>query len=133
MHSTNYYDTLILISPDCASLVGGVPAKEESVAARQHHMITAAPYRWTSDDVIFTVFADRKGIEAAARSKAREAFFSKGQPCFRASALVKTYGWGVHSDVQGRLGVFGVETAQYQALVDDENVKKISGMRSRRL
>jgi hypothetical protein len=73
-------------------------------------MIAGHPYRYISDDVLFTVHADRKVIPKA-RTRA---VFSKGQACLRASALGKTYGWGIHMDARGRVALCGMETKQDQ-------------------
>ena len=79
-------------------------------------MIAEHPYRYTSDDVIFTVWADRNGISEADRPAARAKFFSKGQPCLRSSDLGKRYGWGVHADGEGRVAIFSLESEEYRRL-----------------
>ena len=132
MHSTNYQGTLILISPDSKAIAGCVPPKPESIAGRQYRVIIDSPYQLSSDDVVFGVFADRQNIGEALRAEARKVFFSKGQPCLRSSALVKTYGWGVHFDTRGFVALVGRETEEYQHLLSDDGVKKIEGMRSKR-
>jgi hypothetical protein len=116
-HTTNYLETLIAVAPDCPAVRGTAPPSrdEPSVAERTFRMIHDHPYRYTSDDVIFTVWADRNGIVQKDRPKARAAFFSKPQPCLRASDLGKKYGWGIHADGHGRIALIGVETAEYQA------------------
>ena len=131
-HSTNYFETLILIAPDCPVGEGTVPPKPGTVAALQYEKLMAAPYSRTSDDLLFEVFAERSGIPEAGLAEARAAFFSKGQPCLRSSPLVKTYGWGVHHDSAGRIALFGAETAQYRDLAEREGVTKVAGMRSQR-
>ena len=132
MHTTNYYDTLILVSPDCRAQEGTRPPKPGTIAALQHEWMLAAPYGMTSDDLIFSVHAERKAIPTAEREAAGAAFFSKGQPCMRSSPLVKSYGWGVHHDSAGRVAIFGAESARYRELVEDETVTKIRGVRSQR-
>ncbi len=62
----------------------------------------------------------------------RQIFFSKGQPCFRASPLTKRYGWGVHANAEGKIAIFGVDSAEYQALLIDDSVTKKKAMRSKR-
>lgn len=62
--------------------------------------------------------------------QAREKFFSKGQPCFRASPLTKTYGFGVHSDKEGKVALYGMETEEYQNFLNDTKIKKVKAMRS---
>jgi hypothetical protein len=44
--------------------------------------------------------------------------------------LTKTYGFGVHSDSNGRVAIFGVETTEYQQFLSDKKIKKVKAMRS---
>ncbi|HEY3449797.1 MAG TPA: DUF6157 family protein [Myxococcales bacterium] len=138
-HSTNSYDTFIAVAPDCAAERGTAPKESASpsVALRTFRTIQESPCRHTSDDVIFTVYADRNAIPQAKRAAARQAFFSKGQPCLRASDLGKKYGWGVHSDGEGRVALYGVETRDYRELAagkrkgkDGKPVTVVHAMRS---
>ena len=135
MGSTNYFNTLIEIAEDCPAAAGEMPpikGEKKSVANLQFEMLYEHPYRYTSDDVLFTVFATRKEIPQRELEEQRAVFFSKGQPCFRASPLTKRYGWGVHSNEEGKIAMFGAETGEYQQLVDDESVVKTKAMRSKR-
>ncbi len=139
LHTTNHCDLFIAVAPDCPATVGIEPRETAtpSVALRTFRMIRDSPYRFTSDDVIFGVFADRKEIPVRDRGRARRVFFSKGQACLRASALGKRYGWGVHFDADGRAALYGVETPEYRALArgrapDRTKVVVRSAMRSRR-
>lgn len=63
----------------------------------------------------------------------REKFFSKGQACFRASPLTKRYGFGVHSDDEGKIALYGIETKEYAKFVKDKTVKKVRAMRSKKI
>jgi hypothetical protein len=74
------------------------------------------------------------GVEArqAERKTAREQFFSRGQACLRASALGKKFGWGVHSDAQGRVAIFAVDSPEYRRLAADPGIKQVKAMRSKR-
>lgn len=117
-HSTNYVNTFIAVASDCRAPCGTEPDSEKKTIARlQYEMIAPRPYFFTSDDVIFGVFADRQGIAPADRPAARTAFFAKGQPCLRASPLTKTWGWGVHADAEGKVALFGRESAAYVSFV----------------
>jgi hypothetical protein len=40
----------------------------------------------------------------------------------RASDLGKKYGWGIHSDHEGHVALYGVETAEYRRFVSGEAV-----------
>jgi Family of unknown function (DUF6157) len=114
-HTTNYLDTFIAVAEDSTAAGAAVPPERTptSVAELTFRMIAENPYRYTSDDVLFTVWAERRGIPEEDRAAARAAFFSKGQPCLRSSDLGKRYGWGVHSDAEGRVALVGLGCAEY--------------------
>lgn len=95
-------------------------------------MLHNHPYQYTSDDIFFTVHAIRKEIGESEHAEEREKFFSKGQPCFRASPLTKQYGWGIHSDQDGKVAMYGAESEEYKNLVADTSVKKVKAMRSKK-
>tara|TARA_R110002020_G_scaffold60152_1_gene163352 strand:+ start:2642 stop:3052 length:411 start_codon:yes stop_codon:yes gene_type:complete len=132
IHSTNYFDTFIEVSEDTKANSGTKPPTKEikTVAEMQYEMIIKNPYKFSSDDVFFQVFADRKDLTKSEYKQAREQFFSKGQPCFRASPLTKTYGFGVHSDSSGKVALFGMETSEYQKFLDNAEIKKLKAMKS---
>lgn len=133
-HSTNYFDTFIEVAEDTKAACGTIPPAKgkKTVAEMQYELMASNPYKYTSDEVFFQVFADRKDLTKAEYEKAREAFFSKGQPCFRASPLTKTYGFGVHSNSEGKVALFGMETEAYQQFLADAKTKKVKAMKSRR-
>jgi hypothetical protein len=136
MHSTNYFKTFIEIAEDCPAEAGEVPpmrGTKKSVANLQFEMVYDHPYKYTSDEVLFGVYAQRKGYTKNEMEEQRKLFFSKGQPCFRASPLTKRYGWGVHSDEQGRVAIYPVDSEEYQRFVQDEEVNKVKAMRSSRV
>ena len=129
MDPVDYVDTFIAVAEDSTATRGTAPpstAANPSIAARTFEMLAGSPYRFTSGDVIFTVFADRRGIPEQERPAARAAFYSKGQACLRASELGKRYGWGIHADAQGRIALVGVETAQYAEFVSGQR-RSVSG------
>lgn len=135
IHTTNYYNTLIEVAEDCPVSSGTVPPDKEgtpSVARLQYEMLSDNPYQYNSDDALFSVFAVRKEITESEWEEQRQNFFSKGQPCFRASPLTKSYGWGVHSNEEGKLALYGMETAEYLKLLGDESTKKLKAMRSKK-
>ena len=93
-------------------------------------MLMNNPYKFTSDDIFFKVFADRHDLTKAEYKQARQQFFSKGQPCFRCSPLTKTYGFGVHADSNGKVAIYGMETDKYETLQNDPKLKKTKAMRT---
>ena len=122
MHSTDYQDTFIAIAPDCPVAQGTVPptSAKPSAASLAYQLIQSQPYQLSSDDVLFTVYADRLQIPPQDRQAARVAFFSKPQACLRASDLGKRYGWGIHCNTDGKVALVGAETAAYQALLSGQ-------------
>ncbi len=126
-HTTNYKNTFIEVAEDCPATTGQTPPEKDSktTAQLQFEMLINAPYQFTSDDVVYESDGKRKGIT-------REAFFSKGQPCLRSSALSKRYGWGIHCDDNGKIALYAVDSGDYQRLAADEKVKHIKAIRSSR-
>lgn len=51
-------------------------------------MFSQNQYKYTSDDVLFQVYADRNDLTKEEHAEARDRFFSKGKACFRASPLL---------------------------------------------
>ena len=136
MGTTNYYDTFIAVAEDCPVASAEVPqpkGEARTVAIAQYEMIAEHPYRFTSDDVIFEVFADRQGIDPADRPAERERFFAKGQPCLRSSPLGKRYGWGTHHDAEGKVAVVAVGSEEYRRFASDERMTQTRAMRSKRV
>lgn len=134
-HTTNYYDTFITIAEDCQAKKGEMPpikGEKKTVANLQFDMLYENPYKYTSDDVLFGVFAIRKEFEKEELDEQKEHYFSKGQPCFRASPLTKSYGWGIHCNAEGKIAMYGVETEEYPKFLSDDSIKKIKAMRSKR-
>jgi hypothetical protein len=135
MHTTNYYNTLIEIAEDSPATAGQEPpvrGDKKSVANLQYEILSEGPYKYTSDDIIFRVHAIRNDIPEQEWPAERAKFFSKGQACFRASPLTKRYGWGIHSNEQGKVALYGAETEGYEVLQKVGTIDKKKAMRSSR-
>ena len=133
IHTTNYSNTFIEIAEDSPANIGEIPPRKENsktVASMQFDIIAKNPYKFTSDDVLFQVYADRNDLTKNEYEQARQQFFSKGQPCFRASPLTKRYGWGVHSDNEGKIAIYACETDEYKKFSMDKSLKVVKAMRS---
>jgi hypothetical protein len=44
--------------------------------------------------------------------------------------LTKRYGWGVHSDKDGKIALYGCETTEYEKFSNDNSLKIIKAMKS---
>lgn len=132
MKTTNYYNTFIEVSEDCPISTAEIPpvkGENQSVANIQFDMMSRHPYKFTSDDVVFQVFATKNNVGKSGR----EEFFSKGQACLRASPLVKRYGWGVHCDAEGKVAIYGIGSAEYEQYLKRKELTHVKGMRSKRV
>ncbi|WP_341224765.1 DUF6157 family protein [uncultured Arcticibacterium sp.] len=135
IHSTNYYNTFIEIAEDCPTANSEIPplkGKKKSLANLQFEMVFENPYKYTSDEVFYAIHVLRKEIPEGEREEQKKAFFSKGQPCFRASPLTKRYGWGLHSNKEGKIALYEKGSKEYQDFVNDDSVIKKKAMRSKR-
>jgi len=130
----NNYNMFVEVAEDCPVTIAQIPkakAGAKTVPLLQYEMIAAQPYIYTQEDVLFEVHATRNDIPDELKAAAREKFFSKGQPCLRTSSLGKRYGWGIHHNAEGKIALYGMDTAEYQALKEDSNIKHVKAMRSR--
>jgi hypothetical protein len=134
-HTANYYDTFIEIADDCPVGRGEVPpvkGDNKTVAKMQFEMIIKNPYKYTSDDVLFLVFANKNDLTEAEYEEARKQFFSKGQACLRASPLTKRYGWGLHSNHEGKVALYASDSPEYEKFVNDKSLKVVKAMKAGR-
>ncbi|MEO6134592.1 MAG: DUF6157 family protein [Ginsengibacter sp.] len=133
IHTTNYFETFIEVAEDTKVVNGTKPISKrdkKSVAEMQFDLINKHPYTYTSDDILFHVYAEKNDVTKNEYQQAREAFFSKRQPCLCASPLTKTYGFGIHFDSKGKAALYGMETEDYQKFLEDEKIKKVKAMRT---
>lgn len=135
IHSTNYFNTFIEIAEDTKVTCGTIPpskSDKKTIAELQYQLIAKHPYVYSSDDVLFQVYAERNELTSSELTVAKKAFFSKGQACFRASPLTKSYGFGVHSNSEGKIALYPCESEAYQQFVEDPAIKKVKAMKSKR-
>lgn len=136
LHTTNYFDTFIEIADDSPAKVGELPPIKEdkkTIANIQFDLLYERPYQYSSDDALFETSAIKNQITGKAeKDAAREIFFSKGQACFRSSPLTKRYGWGVHSNAEGKIAIYAAGTDEYNKLAKDKKLAHVKAMRSKK-
>ncbi|ASK60718.1 hypothetical protein CFK37_00085 [Virgibacillus phasianinus] len=129
----SYKNTFIKVSEDSTAdpAIVPVPRNEKpTIASIEYELIKNNPYQYTQDDVQFKTHSIRNQIEDT--DEQREQFFAKPKACFRASPLVKKYGWGIHYNAEGKVSIYGVESEAYQDYLNSEGVTVLNGMRSKR-
>lgn len=64
IHATNYFDTFIEVAEDSKKDCGTNPPvkAKKTIAEMQYELIVKNPYKYTSDDILFKVFADRNDL-----------------------------------------------------------------------
>jgi hypothetical protein len=133
MHTTDYFSAFIEVAGDCRATTGVEPperAGSKTIARMQYELIAPNPYRYTSDEVLFQVYAARNGVPEAEMEAERQRFFSKGQACMRASDLPRRYGWGVRFDEKARMALCAVDSPEYARFRDDPALAHTKAMRS---
>jgi hypothetical protein len=131
----SYKNTLITISEDSKVTSAKVPAiknRKPTIAYIEHDLINNNPYKFTQEDVQFKTYLIKNQMEAENAAELREQFFSKSKACFRASPLVKNYGWGIHYNNQGKITIYDVNSEMYNQLLKQDDITKLKGMRSKR-
>lgn len=135
IHTTNYKNTFIAIADDCLAVKGEIPIEKAgciTIAGLQFHLLINNPYRYTSDDVLFSIYARRNELLEEELVEARKTYFSKGQACFRASALGKRYGWGIHHDADGKVALYSCDAPEYQDFLNRAGIKVVKAMQSKK-
>lgn len=127
MTTTNLPNTFISVSDDCPVFMAEIPPAREpkSIPQIEYEMLAGNPYKYTSDGVLYTANGERRGV-------ARDEYFSRIQPDFRLSPLVKRYGWGVHIDNEGKIALVPLGSGEYEMLANDTSLRQLKGNRSHR-
>lgn len=135
----NYYNTFIQIAPDSTATCGTPPPARDgakSIPAIEYELLSAKPYTYTQEELLFAVHLQREEIPPAeAKAKRKQLwsqFFSKSRACLRASSLPKKYGWGFHFDTKGRISLVAVDSPDYKSFSNARNLTVIPAMRSKR-
>jgi hypothetical protein len=134
-------NTFIQIAPDSTATKAVIPearADKKTIQVIQFELLNAKPYSLTLNELIFEVFVKRNQISSTDlelhKTTIWTELFAKPHPCMRASMLPKKYGWGVHYDAAGKIGLHSMESESYQQLAAfGDGVQKVEfAMRSKR-
>ncbi|MDF2066849.1 DUF6157 family protein [Bacillus sp. Cr_A10] len=131
----SYKNTFILISEDSPveSAIIPMSRKEKpTIASIEYELIYNNPYKYTQDDVQFQTYVIKNEIESDQLDELREQFFSKPKACFRASPLVKKYGWGIHYNEEGKVSIYEMNSRPYHQFLHSDETTILKGMRFKR-
>lgn len=141
MKDFNYYDTFIQVAADSPVTESVIPVAKKpakSIHVIQYELLSEQPYTYSQEELLYEVHVRHKGYtasELAARGdEIRFELFQKNHACLRASALPKKYGWGIHFNAAGKIGLYAMETEAYQNFVSNppRGTKLIPAMRNSR-
>jgi len=135
-----YTNTFIAVAEDCRAVTGEVPMERaggRTVASTQYAMLAAAPGQWTQGDVLLASSPqvrsrDIRDIDEAELRGLRQEYFNRPRACLRASPLPKSFGWGLHYDVDCRITLHAVDSPEYAQLSSDASLTQLRAMRSSR-
>ncbi len=129
-----YTNTFITIADDCPATMAKNPTRDKDTLTRaeiEYNLLTYEPYTYNHLEFTHLVHTRHKA-QSGDVPLAFDEFHAKGQPCMRASALVKRYGWGAHYDAKGRIAIYSLDSAEYANFCDDGDTKLLKGMRNKR-
>lgn len=140
MKSMGYQDTFIQVASDCPETCGVVPVAKgdhKPVHVLQYELLSAHPYRFTHEDLLYEVHVRHKAVPDEERplraQEIRTELLAKPHPCLRASLLPKKYGWGIHYDGEGRIALYPMESDAYRRFAQAEGVTTlVLALRSKR-
>lgn len=131
----SYKNTFIIIAEDstvASAIIPSLKNEKPTIPYIEYDLIKNNPYKYTQEDVQFITFLIKNQIDTDQIDDLREQFFQKPKACFRASPLVKKYGWGIHYDDQGKIAIYGVNSEEYKQFLNQDSVTKLKGMRTKR-
>jgi hypothetical protein len=134
-HTTNYTNTLIEIAEDSqvsASVIPVVKNDKKTIANYQYEKLSKLPLKYTSDELLFEIFAERNDISPSELEEEKQNYFSKGQACLRTSPLAKKNGFGIFHNHDSKVKLIPAESEEYQHLLKDDSVKKVKAMKSKK-
>ena len=129
-----YTNTFITIAEDCPATTAQNPARGKDTRTRaeiEYDLLTSKPYSYDHMQFTHLVHTQHKA-QSGDTPQTYSDFHAKGQPCMRASALVKRYGFGAHYDADGRIALYGMDSDEYAGFCDSGATKLLKGMRNRR-
>jgi len=129
----SYKNTFIEISEDSVvnSAITPLPRNNKpTIASIEYDLISNNPYKYTQEDVQIQTYLIKNQIKSDELDEIRKHFFQKPKAWFRASPLVKKYGWGIHYDDEGKLAIYDVNSERYEQFLKSGNITLLKGMRS---
>lgn len=131
----SYKNTFITASEDSTviSAVVPIPKNEKpTIASIEYDLIYHNPYKYTQEDIQFQTYLIKNPAKPYTLEELQKQFSAKSKACFRASPLVKKYGWGIHYDEEGKIAIYDMNSEPYKQFLQSGDMTILKGMRSKR-
>ena len=133
-----YTDTFITIAADCPIDSSEIPIsnrEKKPIHIIQYELLMQKPYTYDHKTLLFETYLIKESLQDISADEKQiiwHKLFSKGQPCLRASALTKRYGFGAHYNDEGKIALYPMESKSYKKFVNSKEIEKRAGMKNKR-
>ena len=107
-------EKLIMVAESSMVTEGIIPGKQGTIAAVEYEVLSQRPYEFTPRQLFYEVHHVRRR---------RPKLKINSYPLARME-LPKYFGWGVHVNVQGKVGLVACDSEEYREMVHDPFIKK---------
>jgi hypothetical protein len=110
-------EQLITVSEDYPSKKSKQPLREGTAIKLLHDVLEANPYKYTEREYfhhVHHVLRKRTDLKI-------------DEYKIRRSDLVKKYGYGIHTNAEGKIAMVPCESTKYKMLLEDESIAKVQG------
>lgn len=80
------------------------------IAIYHYEKLSKHPLKYTSDELLFDIFAERNDISSSELEDKKQNYFLKGQACLRTSPLAKKNGFGIFHNQNSKIKLIPAES-----------------------
>lgn len=113
---------LIQISEDSPVSKSTHPYKKGTIEYLKYEVLTAQPYVYSANEFFEEIHFNIRG-----RRNLKIETYS-----LKRIGLAKRYGWGIHINSNGKIGLIACESPKYEELLKDPNVRKSRACRNKK-
>lgn len=104
---------------------GVVPRSERDPTPARvvlYDLVSRNPYKFTPEDLTFELHVRKPGPGRAEVHRRRAELWAglsaRSHPCLRACVPAKRFGWGLHVNADGKVALYGRESAEYHQFTE---------------
>lgn len=118
-------EKLITISEDSPTKIAVVPVskrKSKTLPQMYFEELKAQPYKYTEQELAKRIHHDLRNMPHLKIENYN----------IKRSPLLERFGWGIHVDGAGRLGLVGCDSEKYLQFLQNPDIKKVKAYRTRK-